>query len=708
MKGQLFLRLFVVLNLMVFTSDVSGQKFKQILNSSNADGRLEIFLLNDAGEVFHKYQQSPNSGWNEWSSLGGTKLQQIFVIKNSAGHLELFALGGDRAVWHKSQLSGNNNWSEWESMGGSNLQNIFVEKNSDGRLELFVLGGDRGIWHKWQASANGGWSEWASFGGTNIQSFFVEKNADGRLELLALGGDKGVWHKWQVVPNGGWGGWSSLGGTNLQQVFVVANADGRLELFALGGDNAIWHKWQVAANGGWGEWAYLGGTGLKKLFVVANADGRLELFVRGGDNAVYHKWQLKPNGGWGEWSSLGGTQLQDFVVGKNADGRLEIFALGGNNADWQKWQLSPNGQWGEWSYQGAPPKISIIIPTGIINNNNYNELAFHYAPIHYQDTDNDNFKADYITSVDYDNNWNILDNWDNLNNFSLPAIVYYSIVETCTHWYITYAFYHPRDWDEYATSEHENDFEGLSAMVRKDGSAFGKIEGIVTISHIDLYSFVPDGTPLSNGGEDIDGKLSFSEFEGSLHPLTSQEAKGHGFKAYPYIGDFSGKNDEDGIMYYPSRTIAEVPTSGNDRHVLYKLVDIFSTGGLWEHQLSDMDLLRSNASVFASFGNLKGDGSGGCGDGGGGAAWCDDDGANAPWNWDGQFNDAHRGDIALDPAHLFQKFYSGLGQFDTKYISNKYISDLLKKGYSSARRPRGWNAAIDINEIFGKLIDKCQ
>ena len=356
---------------------------------------------------------------------------------------------------------------------------------------------------------------------------------------------------------------------------------------------------------------------------------------------------------------------------------MELFTLSADDVEWQKCQTSPNGGWGDWSNN--------LIPT--LNNNT--ELAFHYAPIHYQDTDNDNFKADYITSVDYDNNWNTIDNWDNLDNYSLPATVYYSIVETCTHWYIIYAFYHPRDWDEYATSEHENDLEGIIAMVRKDGTLYGKIEGAITIAHVDFYSYVPRGSSLSNGGEDIDGTLYFSEFEGSAHPMTSQESKGHGFKAYPYIEDFSGKNDEDGIIYYPSRTTAQVPTSGNDRHVLYKLVDIFSPGGLWDHQLSDIDLPRSDASVFATFGNFKGDGSGSCGDGGGGAAWCDTDGANAPWNWDGNGTDSHKGDFALDPANLFQKFYSGLGEFDNRYISNKYLSDLMKKGYTSDNKPQG-------------------
>lgn len=678
---------------MAVVSGVSGQRFNQIVTASNADRRLEVFLLDQVGDVYHRYQKVPNGGWTEWSVLGGTYMQSLFVESNNDGRLELFALGGDGSVYHKWQVVPNGGWTGWASQGGTSLKQLSATKNADGRLELFVLGGDNAIWHKWQTAANGGWSEWALFGGTDIKSFVTQMNADGRLELFALGGDKSIWHKSQTTANGGWNEWSSLGGSDLQQICVGRNADGRLELFALGGDKSIWHKWQTTPNGGWSEWASFGGTALKKIQVATNVDGRLELFALGGDNAFYHKWQAAPNGGWNEWAPLGGSQMQDFAVGRNADGRLELFALATDDAVWQKWQLVANGNWGEWSHSVIPEL------------NKKNELAFHYAPIHYQDTDDSKAKADYITSVNYDNNWITSDNWDNLDNFPLSATVYYSFAETCTHWYLSYLFYHPRDWDESGAGEHENDLEGIILMVRKDGTPFGKLEGTITIAHWYFYSFVPPGSTLSEGDQDIDGAISFFMSDGLLHPVTSQEAKGHGLKAYGHTDDFRGKDDEDGIIYYPSRYSSQVPKSGNDRHVLYKLEDIFTPGGLWDHQLSDLKLPRDNASVFAGFGVFKGDFSGGCGLGT--STGCGKDGADAPWNWDGKDVDSRRGDFALDPANLFQKFYSGLGQFDTRYISNKYVSDLQTKGFNSSNKPRGWNDAINMNTLFTKLIGSC-
>lgn len=99
------------------------------------------------------------------------------------------------------------------------------------------------------------------------------------------------------------------------------------------------------------------------------------------------------------------------------------------------------------------------------------EIAFEHAPVHYQDTDSTFSWADYITKFDFDVNWQADNNWDNLMKHPLLARVYFSVVETCTHWLVVYGFFHPRDWtDEYFDGEHENDLEGFLAVVRKPGS----------------------------------------------------------------------------------------------------------------------------------------------------------------------------------------------------------------------------------------------
>lgn len=335
------------------------------------------------------------------------------------------------------------------------------------------------------------------------------------------------------------------------------------------------------------------------------------------------------------------------------------------------------------------------------------ELAFYHAPIHFQDTDNTNAQADYITRYDYDGNKISTDNWENLKKYPLAAHAYSSVVETCTHWFIVYGFFHPRDWtDSRADQEHENDLEGLLSIVRKDGSRFGKLEGMVTVYHTDFYSYTPQGSPFSQGRETIDGRLTFQQFEGSLRPLTVQQAKGHGLKAFPYTSDFRGNPNEDGIIYYPARTGGQVPKNGNDRNARYGLVDIFSAGGLWESQLFEAKIPGSSAKTFNKWGSFKGDKGGGCGSGI--TVTCSENAANLPWAWDDHDDGpVYHGEMALDPAHLTKVYFAGLGNFSEQYLRNRYLSDLRSRGFRQEHLPNGWPSQLNLDQLYTKLTATC-
>jgi hypothetical protein len=330
------------------------------------------------------------------------------------------------------------------------------------------------------------------------------------------------------------------------------------------------------------------------------------------------------------------------------------------------------------------------------------ELARYHAPIHYQDTDSTKYKGDYITNFNYDNDWQGTNNWDNLFKFPLKAYGYYSVVETCTHRFIVYGFFHPHDWTDSSVSfddrEHENDMEGVLTIVRKDGSTFGKIEGIVTRYHTGFGYYTPAGSPLKAKAVQNVGTLTLSSYTDSLHPVTAQEAKGHGLKAWPFVKDFTGQANQDGIIYFPSRTTAEVPESGNDRNVKYQLIDFFTPGGLWSRQLQEASLSSAQSLTYDEWGTFKGDKSGGCG-----SAWfvgCATNGADAPWGWD-------KGKFALDPAQFVEASFTGLGNFDRKYIRNRYISDLKAKGYGPGKEPRGWPGELKMAELFNKQKTQC-
>lgn len=294
------------------------------------------------------------------------------------------------------------------------------------------------------------------------------------------------------------------------------------------------------------------------------------------------------------------------------------------------------------------------------------QLALRWAPVHYQDVDQTGGHAlggaaDYITAYDYDGDLNGRNNWDNAGNaaFPLSAHAYYSVVETPSHWFLVYLFFHPRDWSdsffEFDT-EHENDAEGVMFAVQRDGSTFGKMQAAVTVFHKDFFSFTPSDSTWTSNAETVDGTLSMQALGDGTHPQTAQQAKGHGLKARPYV-DING----DGVVYFPSLTTAGVPTGPNDRNVAYQLVDILAPGGMWDQ--------RNNATLFASFGTFAGDNTGGCGSG---TLGCDTNAANTPWGWDDQDDLPGRGALASDPAGLAANYFKAPEGIDTSYTFNPF------------------------------------
>jgi hypothetical protein len=177
------------------------------------------------------------------------------------------------------------------------------------------------------------------------------------------------------------------------------------------------------------------------------------------------------------------------------------------------------------------------------------------------------------------------------------------------------------------------------------------------VAHSDFYSYTPAGSTWTGGSETVDGTLRLqpSPHDSFQHPVTAQEAKGHGLKAYPQY-TING----DGIVYYPS-TVAESPSGANDRDVRYRLVDVFAAGGLWAQ--------RENSNLFAALGTFAGDASGGCGTG----TWsCGVNSANAPWGWDDGNDTVARGEIATDPARLATAYFTVPGTPARAYTFNPY------------------------------------
>jgi hypothetical protein len=292
------------------------------------------------------------------------------------------------------------------------------------------------------------------------------------------------------------------------------------------------------------------------------------------------------------------------------------------------------------------------------------ELALRYAPIHHQEVHTRGRHglggaADYITAFDFDGDHDARNNWDNAGDprFPLAAHAYFAVVETPSHWFITYQFFHPRDWSStFFETEHENDSEGVMLTVAREGSRFGALRAAVSVVHSNFYSFVPAGSRYASGRESVDGELSLRPFDGELHPMTAQQAETHALKAWPYY-----QIRETGVVYYPSLTRAEVPSSPNDRSVYYQLHDMLEPGGLWS--------LRADRALFARYGVFAGNNSGRCGES---ALWCTRNAARAAWAWDDHDDETPAGALAANPAALVRAYFTTREHVSTAYSFNPF------------------------------------
>jgi hypothetical protein len=329
-------------------------------------------------------------------------------------------------------------------------------------------------------------------------------------------------------------------------------------------------------------------------------------------------------------------------------------------------------------------------------------VALRYAPVLLQKVHGRYQRADFITRVDFAHRWpDVHKNWDAVwekkgagYRYKLTAHGYYSVVETHTHLYLLYAFYHPQDWSAFwkspATSDptmanqHVHDMEGCLAVVpRRANRDAEKVEAVVTISHRQFYSFAGRehrGTPLGGDHlvrgwtEDLDGPIEVTDrFAGRGEP-------GFRFKLYADSGGHAVKATKKGwgsesqiLRYRPSLTHAEAPKEGGFERetdayfqtVRYKLLSLFAPGGMWARR-DDRRVFRINAAGRETFARSMGNGELAAG------------GANPPWGWDDSDDRHQAGEIAWDPAHVVADYFTGLREFSREYTHNRYIGVVRK------------------------------
>ncbi len=313
------------------------------------------------------------------------------------------------------------------------------------------------------------------------------------------------------------------------------------------------------------------------------------------------------------------------------------------------------------------------------SNEPYRWLAEHHAPFVAQEIWFDP-KSDYLVRFDADGDWRGDNNWNNAPRASSQAYVYYAVIETDTHWFLLYNFFHLRDYSDkcVAGACHENDNEGIVLTVAKDGSRTGRAIAMETLAHNKIYSYRAD--PRVEGNfHDLDGEM---EFYRASHPVVFVHSGGHGVYGPGSHASYSFEQDRflsgTGVTYV-FKGIAERPRHVSDREVGYDLLPIYDHLWLRAHTTGETSGAFSSYFPYrprggrpaARFGRLAGAFLG---------RHHGVDRAKPFWGWHDNETRKHgilaTGQWCLDPAYAVTRNLRLPGPVSLRYAFNPFLQDV--------------------------------
>ncbi len=298
----------------------------------------------------------------------------------------------------------------------------------------------------------------------------------------------------------------------------------------------------------------------------------------------------------------------------------------------------------------------------------HEEIAIHYAPQIDQAVNvllSAGGRGDFTTAVDYDGDWSCLNNWENLTKGDLGAVVYYSVQETDTHYYVGYYFYHPRDDAEVWLDRHENDLEGIMLCVPKAAEGYLPPEMMYTQGHGNVYFYTRN--PLESvhmlAGSNHGGWMQLAGDRPHIYicPNGTLKNQGHSVESADSHSTYWSVGNS-GVRYVYGGQ-ADTPQFWNgpfeNNMCAY---DLRPLDELWALRNGPYD----GTGVFGSYGAFDGDNWG-------------EDRANPPWAWRNKTAYGFGGSFLSDPVWTFNRAIAGRN-LSANYVDNAYADWILTFG----------------------------
>jgi hypothetical protein len=348
-----------------------------------------------------------------------------------------------------------------------------------------------------------------------------------------------------------------------------------------------------------------------------------------------------------------------------------------------------------------------------MNQEEARDKAFQYGPVFAQKVDKEWILADQIASVDFtggglkkcSENIELFRTLDPNDRETTKPVIYYSVCETTTHYFIFYSVYHVFDWWKRlnpdnlydlirnSLDEHIHDMEGGMLVVTKSSKDRDEwVDGVVTMAHRHFYLYTEQYFPpqknvkprrrknslfISKFNETIDGNIWLDRATKRIKLYI--EAKGHGL-----YGDHKRWGGGDEIWYYTPTGETQDPRGENVKNIefidnlqehykkgdkeagvwkSYELEDICGPGGLWDNRHND-EVFRQHKNgawgfVYKNEKSTKKELIAGA--------------ANPPWSMNDSNDKSPLGEIFTDPAHFILRYGQGWGPVSTHYHYNPYF-----------------------------------
>jgi hypothetical protein len=179
----------------------------------NPEGQQQIFTRGGAagGSLLWTAVKNSESGdWENWTSLGGPLYSDPVPVRNADGTLQVFVLDVSGFVTYKLQ-GDDGEFGEWRRVSmDRSIAKIVAAKNADGSVQIFGRSGVN-LYTAVQTTGADAWSAWVDLGYPVSGDPTVVAMGDGSLEVFTAGHLGAIYRRAQDAPNATtWTSWERV------------------------------------------------------------------------------------------------------------------------------------------------------------------------------------------------------------------------------------------------------------------------------------------------------------------------------------------------------------------------------------------------------------------------------------------------------------------------------------------------------------------